>query len=301
MIIMRIIRWIISFFMKHKRGAIIGAVGIGAAGAGAGIFNAHKAKKINRQALDIQQAAIEKHEQAYQETQTVLAELGEVEKAAIDSFAHFADTMERIQGRPKMKSNIFSAVKLPNYEPEEIKALSAELRMAIDGVVGAGVGGLAGLAAFGAGAGALVAAPAMVGVGVVLCVKGFGLKNKAVKNRRQAKQMAESVDKIVAFYSDLQKAADSFRGSVAAVYRKYAEGLLRVEDTLSTKTIWKQFSREEKKNVENTIMLARLLYEMTQTKIVVRQEKEDKLESVNTAEISKLQKNAAKLLADTPS
>ena len=85
-----------------------------------------------------------------------------------------------------------------------------------------------------------------------------------------------------------------------AVCRKYAEGLQRVEDTLSTKTIWKQFSREEKKNVENTILLARLLYEMTQTKIVVRQEKEDKLETINTAEISKLQKNAAKLLADTP-
>lgn len=298
MIIMRIIRWIIDFFAEHKRGAIIGAAGIGAAGAGAGIFNAHKAKKITQQALDIQKEALEKHEQAYQETQDVLAKLGEVEKAAIDSFAHFADTMERIQGRPKIKSNIFSAVKLPNYEPEEIKALSAEVRMVIDGVVGAGVGGLAGLAAFGAGAGALVAAPAMAGVGVVLCVKGFGLKNKAVKNRQQAKQMSESVDKIVAFYADLRKSADSFRGSVSAVYRKYTEGLLRVEDTLSTKTIWKRFSREEKKNVENTIMLARLLYEMTQTKIIVRQEKEDKLETVNTEELAKLQKQASKLLGE---
>ena len=43
-------------------------------------------------------------------------------------------------------------------------------------------------------------------------------------------------------------------------------------------------------------MLARLLYEMTQTKIVVRQEKEDKLETVNTAELTKLQKQATKLL-----
>lgn len=294
--IMRIIRWILSFFMKHKRGAIIGAAGLGAAGAGAGIFNAHKAKRINRQALSIQQAALERHEQAYQETQAVLAELGEAEKTAIDSFVHFADTMERIQGRPKMKANLFSAVKLPNYEPEEIKALSAEVRMAIDGVVGAGVGGLAGLAAFGAGAGALVVAPAMAGVGVVLCVKGFGLKNKAIENRRQAKQMEESVDKIVAFYTDLRKAASSFRGSVSAVYHRYAEGLRRVEDTLAAKTIWKQFSREEKKNVENTVMLARLLYEMTQVRIVVRHDNEDKLETVNAAELAKLQKQATKLL-----
>ena len=297
--IMRIIRWIISFFTRHKKGVIVGAAAIGGAGAGAGIFNAHKAKKINRQALDIQQNALERHEQAYQETQAVLALLGEVEKDAIDSFVHFADTMERIQGRPKFKSNIFSTVKLPNYEPEEIKNLSAEVRMAIDGVVGAGVGGLAGLAAFGAGAGALVAAPAMALGGVVLCVKGFGLKKKATENKRQAKQMEKIVDEIVAFYAELRKAADSFRGSVTAVYSRYAEGLQRVEDTLTTKTVWKQFSREEKKNVENTVLLARLLYEMTQTKIVVRQEKEDRLETVNTAEIAKLQKQATKLLGET--
>ena len=297
--IRRIIRWIISFFTRHKKGVIVGAAAIGGAGAGAGIFNAHKAKKINRQALDIQQNALEKHEQAYQETQAVLALLGEVEKDAIDSFVHFADTMERIQGRPKFKSNIFSTVKLPNYEPEEIKNLSAEVRMAIDGVVGAGVGGLAGLAAFGAGAGALVAAPAMALGGVVLCVKGFGLKKKAIENKRQAKQMEKSVDEIVAFYAELRKAADSFRGSVTAVYSRYAEGLQHVEDTLTIKTVWKQFSSEEKKNVENTVLLARLLYEMTQTKIVVRQEKEDKLETVNTAEIAKLQKQATKLLGET--
>ena len=72
-----------------------------------------------------------------------------------------------------------------------------------------------------------------------------------------------------------------------------------MDDTLSTKNVWKQFSREEKKNVENTVLLARLLYEMTQTKIVVRQEKEDRLETVNTAEIAKLQKQATKLLGET--
>ena len=297
--IMRIIRWIISFFTKHKRGVIAGAAGLGAAGVGAGIFNAHKAKKTNQKALDIQQAALERHEQAYQETQSVLAMLGDVEKAAIDSFVSFADAMERIQGRPKFTSNVSFTVKLPKYEPEKIKNLSAEIRMAIDGVVGAGVGGLAGLAAFGAGAGALAAAPAMAGVGLVLCVKGFGLKKEAAENKRQAKQMEKSVEEIVAFYAQLRKAADSFRESVTTVYSRYAEGLRRVEDTLTTKTVWKQFSREEKKTVKNTVLLARLLYEMTQTKIVVRQEKEDKLETINTAEIAKLQKQATKLLGKT--
>ena len=124
-------------------------------------------------------------------------------------------------------------------------------------------------------------------------------EEKAIEKKFQAKHMEKNVDEIVAFYAELRKAADSFRGSVTAIYSRYAEGLQRVVDTLATKTVWKQFSREEKKNVENTVLLARLLYEMTQTKIVVRQEKEDKLETVNTAEIAKLQKQATKLLGET--
>lgn len=297
MIIVTIIKKLLSWLKDHTIGVILTALGIGVAAGTKGAVDAHKAKKINRQALGIQQAALERHEQAYQETQSVLAMLGDVEKAAIDSFVPFADAMERIQGRPKFKSNIFSTVKLPNYEPEEIKKLSTDVQMAIVGAGGVGVGALAGLAAFGAGA--IVAAPALVGAGLVLCIKGFGLKRKAIENKKQAKQMEKSVEEIVAFYTELRKAADSFRGSVTAVYSRYAEGLQRVEDTLTTKTVWKQFSREEKKNVENTVLLARLLYEMTQTKIVVRQEKEDKLETVNTAEIAKLQKQATKLLGET--
>lgn len=297
MIIVTVIKKFLSWLKEHTIGVILTALGIGVTTGIKGTADAHKAKKINRQALDIQQAALERHEQAYQETQSVLAMLGEAEKNAIDSFVHFADAMERIQGRPKIKSNVFSTVKLPNYEPEEIKKLSADVQMAIVGAGGVGVGALAGLAAFGAGA--IVAAPALAGAGLVLCVKGFGLRRKAIENKKQAEKMEKSVEEIVDFYAQLRKAADSFRESITNVYLRYAEGLRCVEDTLSTKNVWKQFTREEKRNVENTVMLARLLYEMTQTKIVIRPEKEDKLETVNTAGLAKLQKQAAKLLGET--
>ena len=294
MIIIRIIKWIISFIMKHKRGTLIGAVGIGGAGAGIGLFKAHKAKKINRRALEIKNAALEKYELTNQKTQDVLAELGKVEKTVIDSFEHFADTIEKIQGRPKIKTAFFSGIKLPSYEPEEIRKLSIDVQMAIAGAGGIGVGALAGLAAFGAGS--IVAAPAMVGAGLVLCIKGFSLKKKAIENKKQAKQIEKSVEEIVAYYAELQKAAESYRRSITAVYNRYINGLQHIEKAITTKMYWKQFSREEKKSVENTVLLARLLYEMIQTNIVVRQETEDKLETVNTAEIAKLQKQANKLL-----
>lgn len=296
MIIISIIKAILKWLREHIWGVLAGSAAIGVAGAGAGAYNAHKAKKINKEAIDIQNAALEKHNRAYDETEQVLAQLGEAEERAIDSFTWFADTMERIQGRPQFKSNVFSSVKLPNYEPNEIKTLSIEVKMAIGGAGGAGIGALAGLAAFGAGA--IIAAPAMIGAGLVLCVKGFGLKKKAIENKRQAKEMMKSVDEIVEFYAELRKAADTYRESINAVYYKFMEHMTRVEDILLTKTAWKEFTRKEKRTVENTVLLARLLYEMTKVSLVVKQDSEEKLEKINSAELAKLQKQAGKMLKD---
>ena len=58
-----------------------------------------------------------------------------------------------------------------------------------------------------------------------------------------------------------------------------------------------QFSNEQlNKCMGDMALPARLLYVMTRTKIVIRQEKEDILETVNTAEVAKLQNQATKLL-----
>lgn len=296
MILMSIIRAIIKWVREHLRVVLAGSAVFGGAAAGVGAYNAHKAKKINKEAIEIKNAALEKHDRAYVETQQVLSELGKVEERAINSFEWFADTMERIQGRPQFKASVFSSVKLPNYEPAEIKSLSAGVRMVIGGVGGAGVGALAGLAAFGAGA--IIAAPAMIGAGLVLCVKGFGLKKKAIENKRQAKEMMKSVNEIVEFYAELRKAADTYRESINAVYYKYTEYLTRVETILLTKCLWKEFTRKEKRTVEDTVLLARLLYEMSKVSLVVKQDDEGKLETINYAELAKLQKQAGKMLKD---
>ena len=88
--ILKIIKWI----KEHIFGVLLGSAGAGAAAAGVGIHNARKAKRINKNAVAIQEAALEKHDNAYQETQAILEELGESEKVAIDSFPFFADALE---------------------------------------------------------------------------------------------------------------------------------------------------------------------------------------------------------------
>ena len=295
-LLLKLLKKLLSFFVRHSKITLFGGAAVAVGTAVPGGINAHKAKKINKEALSIQRAALEKHDNAYDKLQQNLAKLGQAEKTAIDSFDLFAETIEKIQGKPRIRTPLLSRVKLPNYEPDEFRQLSTGIQTAIGTGVGAGAGALAGLAAFGASA--VVAAPAMITAGVVLCVKGCGLKKKAIENKKQAIKMSESVDEIVAFYSQLGKTADSYCESVSMVYNKYMWCLSRTLVTLTQKTTWKEFSREEKKNVENAVLLARLLFQMCKAKLVIQQDDAEKVEAINTSEIHELQKYAHRRIAE---
>lgn len=293
--LLKILKMIVSWLVRHPKTTLLSAGAIATGPTVAGGVNAHKAKKLNKKARAIQQAALEKHEKEYAALQKALERLGQTEKTAIDSFRLFAEAIEKIQEKPKIRSPLLTNVKIPSYEPEEFLRLSTGLQTAVEATVVGGAGALAWLAAFGASI--VVAAPAMTAASVVLCVKGSKLKKKAIKNKEQAEKMSKSVDEIVAFYSRFRAAADSYRESVAKVYSKYMECLNRMQITLTQKTAWKKFSREEKKNVENTVLLARLLFQMCKTKMIIQHQDEEKIETINSSELSALQKDAKHLLA----
>lgn len=239
-------------------------------------------QRVDRQTLDsIQKTEIDRHGIAFQDTQSFLTALGKVEKSVIDSFENLSDTMQRIQGRPQIKPNIYSAVKLPNYGPDEIKNLSAEVRKEIKWNDSSDPVKLAGLAAFGAGAFVHNTVPTTTESGLIFCMKSVGLEKMVVEDMLQVKRMVEIVDEIVNYYARLRNATASLSSILTSVYERYNECLQHTEETLSRKTVWGQFSRQEKQNVQNTILLAVLLYKITQTNILIRRETGDALETVN--------------------
>lgn len=293
-LIVKALKSLFSFLKKHPKAVITTAAGIGTATAAAGTYSAHKAKKINKKALQIQQEALDKHEREYQATQLVLDNLGRTEKNVIDTFPRYADTIEKIQNRPKFKDRFFSIIKLPNYEPQDIRKLSADFQMVISGLGGAGVVVLAGLAAFGVGS--IITAPAMIGTGAVLCIKGVSLKKKAIENKKHAKELAKSVDEIVTYYVELREAAKKYNASISAVFIKYEEYLIRIEGIVKEKTDWKKYNREEKTAVKNAAMLTGFLRDMVYTKLIIQQNDNETLETVNNQEVSALKRKADKLL-----
>ena len=136
----------------------------------------------------------------------------------------------------------------------------------------------------------------MIGTGAVLCIKGVSLKKKAIENKKHAKELAKSVDEIVTYYVELREAAKKYNASISAVFIKYEEYLIRIEGIVKEKTDWKKYNREEKTAVKNAAMLTGFLRDMVYTKLIIQQNDNETLETVNNQEVSALKRKADKLL-----
>ena len=107
--IINLLKKLMAWIAKNPEKAIGVGVGAGTVFGVAGAGAAYDAKKINKRAQAIQQEALALHAAEYEKVQHTLLLLGNTKKEVIDSLPAFADAMEKIQGRPKMKSNMFSA------------------------------------------------------------------------------------------------------------------------------------------------------------------------------------------------
>lgn len=132
----------------------------GAAGLGSGIHGAVKLKEANdtMQSAEYRhksnQARFEKKNHATTET---MDEVGKLELEVLDSFKRFSDVYERIQNRPQFKEYEINGVKIPKYDPEELKKVSVGAGVLLGGISGAALGTAGGFAAAGATTAAVMA------------------------------------------------------------------------------------------------------------------------------------------------
>lgn len=130
------------------------AAGVAAlGGAGSGISGAVKMKDAN----DTMKSAKSKMERCQNRvdsgnkaTTAAMDELGKLEINILSSFKEFSDVIERIQNRPQFKKVTVDGVKLPKYDPEEIKNVSVGAGVLVGGLGGAAAGTAGGFAAAGA-------------------------------------------------------------------------------------------------------------------------------------------------------
>ncbi len=277
--------WIFSKlrnFFGSKAGKItaaaVGAVGAGAAGYGA--VQAGKAIKLNRRAKKMRDEALQRHEEHYNKVQGALEAAGKVKLTAIESFDDFAEQMAKIQGRPEFDEIGCKGVKLPEFTADDLKVISNNVALAVEGVAYAGAGAGLGIAVCGLNLVAL--GPGLLIGGIGLMIAGGHIKKKAIENNRQAKQLVKDVDAIVKQYDELATAASMLEKHISAVYAQYEKHLARMKKILSKKTRWSDMSDKEHTAIENTILLVGMLFKLCKIELIV---KEKKAEAINAEDV----------------
>ena len=94
---------------------------------------------------------------AYEQTNTVMDELGKIELKILQSFDKFSGTIEKIQNRPQFKKYDKNGIKLPTYDKQELDKVSIGAGVLLGGLGGAALGTAGGFAAAGATTSAVMA------------------------------------------------------------------------------------------------------------------------------------------------
>ena len=176
-----------------------------------------------------------------------------------------------------------------------IAATNATLAAIGGGALSVGGGGMAlGSAILG---GATLGVGLLVG-GVVFNVTGSKMSDQADEAYEQARRTEKEVNKIVAYFDELTNIARSFKKALDEVELQYGKRLVTLSRVVnvSGKTDWFEFTEEEKKLTENTVLLVGMLYKMCKTSIVLKTENSDGFQSLNRSEIDCVVNDASKLV-----
>lgn len=176
-------------------------------------------------------------------------------------------------------------------------ATNATLAALGGGSLAAGGGGMALGTAMLSGAAAGVAI--LVG-GIIFNVTGCSLSKKTDEALIQAKEIEDNAKKICAYLSRLDECGKRFLNlfkSVNDVYLKYIE-ILNSLINVSKKTIWSEYSDDEKRIVKNTCLLVGILYKMCKVNLVIESKEENGINSVNEEVVECMEKEANVILND---
>lgn len=269
-------RWMFNnsrkFFSSPLGKAIIAILSIFGISVGTkGAVDAGKAIKLNRRSQKIRDDALQLHEEHYQKVQSALEVAGKTKLAAIDSFDDFADQMAKIQDRPEFSTIECKGVELPTFTADDLKIISNNVALAIEGVAYAGAGAGLGIAV--CGLNVLALGPGMFIGGIGLLVAGGRIKKKAVANQKQAKQLAQDVDTIIKQYDELAEAATFLEKHISSVYSQYEKQMSKMKEILSKKTVWGTMSKREQTTIENVILLVGMLFKLCKIELIVKKNK----------------------------
>ncbi len=163
-------------------------------------------------------------------------------------------------------------------------ATNATLAALGGGSLAAGGGGIAlGTQILG---GLTLGAGLLVG-GLVFNAVGGKMEDKACEAWSQMMQAEKSINEICDYLNKLDKTAGNYRKTLTKVNKIYSNHLAELKNiVLELKhDDWNLYTIEEKKITQNTVLLVGLLYNMCKVQLVIKSEKENEMNKINSEEV----------------
>lgn len=159
-----------------------------------------------------------------------------------------------------------------------VAATNATLAVLGGGTLAAGGGGVA--------LGSTLLSAATLGVGLmvggaIFAFTGSKLSEKADEAWSQMRRAEEKINTICTFLEQLKTASISYMDSLYKTRSLYSNHISFLEKLLQREANWNLFSEEEKKNIRNLVYLVSLLYAMCKENLVIKNEDNEGINSVN--------------------
>lgn len=134
--------------------------------------------------------------------------------------------------------------------------------------------------------------------GIIFNIAGRSLSEKSDQAKEQMLEAEKEIKKICDYLTRLDYAARTYHRVLVRVDKIYQKYLEKLEDLvcIQQKTFWQAYTANEKRIVENTVLLVNLLYQMNKVQLVLKTEEENALNTVNEEEIRKSKENAEQVL-----
>lgn len=164
------------------------------------------------------------------------------------------------------------------------------------GALAAGGGGMA--------LGATILGATTLGVGllvggVIFNFAGGKLSDKADDAWYQMKKAEKQINTICDYLINLRNTSNKYYDTISSVNDIYKNHLSRLTNivTIEGHKNWNNFTNEEKKITENTVLLVGLLYNMCKVEIVLKGNEEE-LNTINVSEVDSAIKSANAVIKD---
>jgi hypothetical protein len=131
--------------------------------------------------------------------------------------------------------------------------------------------------------------------GIIFSLSSSSISDKADKAHQQMLENEKKINTICMFLDELRTAATSYLNTfrvVVLIFDSYLSKMRHIiEVKYSNNPNWNRFSYEERKTIENTILLVGVIYNMCKVKLVLSAGSKD-INRVNSEEINKATKMA---------